>query len=202
MFSNCVLRAYCIPKLPVQLQWRAGRKPECEQHGVAKMKNSQGNTLLGGHVVHVEIGNAADYREAISAAVKKRAYEIYQRHGSRAGHDQENWHQAECEILLPLTCGILRSEDGVVVELHLGALAALNLEKIVVCAEPHRLLLVGKRRLAAHSGEDPYVYRLHTLKNECDPNSVKLRQHGALLEIEMRRAGESKKSAAAGVAAP
>jgi len=166
------------------------------------MKNSQGNTVLGEHVVHVEIGNAADYREAISAAVNKRAYEIYQRHGSRPGHDQENWHQAECEIFLPLTCGILRSEDGVVVELHLGALAALNLEKIVACAEPHRLLLVGKKRLAAHSGEDPYVYRFHTLKNESIQISVKVRQHGALLEIEMRRAGENKKSAAAGVAAP
>ncbi|MGC2737854.1 MAG: DUF2934 domain-containing protein [Candidatus Acidiferrales bacterium] len=198
MFSICVLRAYCIPKLPVQLLWRAGRKPECEQQGVAKMKNSQENAILGEHGVHVEIANAADYRKAISAAVKKRAYEIYQRHGSRPGQDQENWHQAECEILVPLTCGILRSEDGYVVELHLGALAALNLEKIVVCVEPHRLLVVGKKRLAAPSGEDPYVYRFHALKNECDPNSPKLRQHGALLEIELRKAGASKKSAAAG----
>ena len=162
------------------------------------MKNSPENAILGEHVVHVEIGNAADYRERISAAVSRRAYEIYQRHGSRPGQDQENWHQAECEILLPLTCGVLRSEDGVVVELHLGALAALNLEKIVVCVEPHRLLLVGEKRLAARSGEEPYVYRFHIFKIECDPNSIKLRQHGALLEIEIRKAGESKKSAAAG----
>ena len=83
------------------------------------------------------------------------------------------------------------------IELHLGTLAAMNLEKIVVCAEPHRLLLVGKKRPAARSGEDPYVYRFHTCTNGCDPNSVKLRQHGMLLEIEMRKAGASKKSAAA-----
>jgi Protein of unknown function (DUF2934) len=198
MFSNRVHRAYRSPKLPVQRFWRAGKKPECEQQGAAKMENSQGNAIFGEHVVHAEIGNAADYREAISAAVKKRAYEVYQRHGSRPGHDQENWQQAEREILVPLTCGILRSEDGYVFALHLGTLAALNLEKIVVCVEPYRLLVVGKERLTAHSGEAAYVYRFHTLKSECDPNSVELRQHGALLEIEIRKAGKSKKSAAAG----
>ncbi len=163
------------------------------------MNNAKEDAILGkGHIVAVEVGNSADYRPAISAEVRKRAYEIYQRHGSRPGHDQENWHQAESEILVPLTCGILRSEDGAVVEVHLGALAALNLEKIVVCVEPHRLLLVGKKRLAANSGEDPHVYRFRTLKDEFDPKSLTLRQRGALLEIKMRKAGESKKSAAAG----
>jgi hypothetical protein len=60
--------------------------------GEVKMKG-QPETVMPreGHFVRAKIGNAADCRRAISAAIAKRAYEIYERQGRRRGRDQENW---------------------------------------------------------------------------------------------------------------
>ena len=151
-----------------------------------------------GHIVAAKIGNAAECHKAISAAVAKRAFEIYQRQGRRPGRDQENWRAAEREILPPLTCGILKSKDNVVVEFSSSMLGAEDIEKIEVCVEPYRLILVGKRGPDSKSGDGIDVYRVISFKEECDPNSAKLRQRGSLLEIEIRKSGVRKKSAAAG----
>jgi hypothetical protein len=138
--------------------------------------------------VVAEIRNAADNRKTISTAISKRAYEIYRSQGCRPGRDQENWCAAEREILQPLACGILKSKDNIIVEFTCSALGEENVEKIEICVEPHRLILVvGKRR--SDSGEDINVYRVAPLKDEVDPNSAKLRQRGALLEIEIRKPG-------------
>ena len=80
------------------------------------------------HSVLAKIGNAADCRKSIRATIAKRAYEIYQRQGSRPGHDQQNWRCAESEILQPLTCGILQSKNEVIVSSFCSAMGAKNLQ--------------------------------------------------------------------------
>jgi HSP20 family molecular chaperone IbpA len=178
---------------------RSSSKRELRHEGEEKVKNQPDTAGPStGHIVAARIGNAANHVKAISAAVSKRAFEIYQRQGRRPGRDQENWRAAEREILPPLTCGILRSKDNIVVEIACSALGAEDLEKIEVYIEPHRLILVGKRAPDPKSKESTNVYRVLPLKYEFDPNSVKLRQRGSLLEIEIRKSGERSKSAAAG----
>jgi hypothetical protein len=52
------------------------------------MKIPPNTTIHGeGHRVKAGIGNAANCRKAVSEAIAKRAYEIYQHQGCRPGQD-------------------------------------------------------------------------------------------------------------------
>ncbi|MGA8022218.1 MAG: Hsp20/alpha crystallin family protein [Candidatus Acidiferrales bacterium] len=141
------------------------------------------------HSVLAKIGNAADCRKSIRATIAKRAFEIYQRQGSHPGHDRQNWRRAESEILQPLSCGILQSKNEVIVSSFCSAMGAKNLHGIEAVVEPHRLILVGKKRPGCEPGQDANVYRVLPLTEEFDPSSVKLRQRGSLLEIELHKIG-------------
>jgi hypothetical protein len=141
-----------------------------------------------------KIGNAADCCKNISAAIAKRAYEIYQSQGRRLGRDQENWRLAESEVLQPLCCGILKSKDEVNISLFCFALGAKDIQEVEAVVEPHRLILMGKRRSDSEPGKDANVYRVLPLKEEFDPSSVKLRQRGSLLEIDIHKSGMNKTS--------
>ena len=163
------------------------------------MKNQRERPIFNkGQTPVATLGNVGDYREALSEVIKKRAYEIYQRQGCRPGRDKENWRLAEREILPPLACGILKSKDNVIVSFSESAFGAEEIEKVEVCVEPHRLILVGTRRLGAHSEESTYLYRVLSLKEQFDPSSAKLRQNGSSLEIEVRKPDVRKKAVVAG----
>jgi hypothetical protein len=55
---------------------------------------------------------------------------------------------------------------------------------------------VGKNPSDSEPGKDAGVYRVLPLNEEFDPSSVKLRQRGSLLEIEIHKSGMSKADAA------
>ena len=42
---------------------------------------------------------SGNYSPQMQEAIRRRAAEVYQRGGAAAGHDVENWYQAEAEIL-------------------------------------------------------------------------------------------------------
>lgn len=42
---------------------------------------------------------SGSYSPQMQEAIRRRAAEVYQRGGAAAGHDVENWYQAEAEIL-------------------------------------------------------------------------------------------------------
>lgn len=148
-------------------------------------------------VSNVRIGDATECRKAISDAVAKRAYEIYERAGRQPGCDRKNWFLAESEILKPLSCGVLKSKDGVNVSICRSSLSAKDIE---VCVEPHRLIVMG------HADSDSIIgaaatYRVLSLADEIEPSSVKLRAHGSLLEIKLSKTGANKKALLAKAAA-
>lgn len=68
-------------------------------------------------------------------------------------------------------------------------MGAKNLHGIEAVVEPHRLILVGKKRPGCEPGQDANVYRVLPLTEEFEPSSVKLRQRGSLLEIELHKIG-------------
>lgn len=139
--------------------------------------------------VEVKIVDTVQCLKEVSAALAKRAFEIYESRGGNAGHELEDWQLAEKEILQPLCCGLLESKDRVTVSAFCSSCGAKDLEKIEVCVEPHRLILVGTRPLRHGSGENMKDYRVLDLKEEIDPSSteVMMAQHGALLEVRIRK---------------
>jgi hypothetical protein len=166
------------------------------------MKRSRETPLLGkDHSVTASLGNPMECRITLSSAIAKRAYEIYERQGRRPGNDRANWRLAESEVLQPLCCGRLESKDKVIVSLLCSAVDGNDIRRIEVVVEPHRLILVGERQPDSESGKQPSVYRMLPLKEEFDPSSVKLRQRGSLLEIEIDKALANKKAITAQKAA-
>lgn len=138
----------------------------------------------------VKIGNSTECSKAISDAVAKRAYEIYERSGRQPGSDRKNWFLAEREIIKPLNCGLLKSEEGVTVSICRSSLSAKDID---VCAEPHRLIVMARNDSNSMIGPTA-VYRVLPLADEIEPSSLKLRAHGRLLEIKLSKASANKKA--------
>jgi hypothetical protein len=62
---------------------------------------------------------SGNYSPEVREAIRRRATEIYERGGEVAGHDTENWYQAEAEILresvgTPIRRAIVVNVQGVV----------------------------------------------------------------------------------------
>lgn len=139
---------------------------------------------------NVRIGNATECRKAISDAVAKRAYEIYERSGRQPGSDRKNWFLAESEIIKPLNCGLLKSKEGVTVSICRSSLSAKDID---VCAEPHRLIVMARNDSNSTIGPTA-AYRVLSLADEIEPSSLKLRAHGRVLEIKLSKADTNKKA--------
>lgn len=71
-------------------------------------------------VTHMK--SAAAHRGSISpeieAAIRRRAQEIYQQHGSVPGHELEDWLQAEAEVMQEFAARQVRSAARIVVRVH------------------------------------------------------------------------------------
>ena len=143
-----------------------------------------------GHWVKAKIGDTSNCRKAISEAIAKRAFEIYQHQGCRPGQDRYNWRVAESELVQPLPCGLLVSNDEITISVFSSVFIAKDIDEIEACVEPHSLILVGKKRSA--SGEDVGAVRILPLKDEFDPTSAKLRQKGPYVEIEIHKSQANK----------
>jgi hypothetical protein len=62
---------------------------------------------------------SGNYSPQVQEAIRRRATELYQSSGAAAGHDAENWYQAEAEILReaaahPARRAIIVNVEGVV----------------------------------------------------------------------------------------
>ena len=157
--------------------------------GEEKMVDEQQDKPREKHPMNVTIREAADCLTEISTAIAKRAYEI--RPGGCA-RDGENWRLAESEVLQPLSCGVLKSGDKVEISLFRSALGTNGVDEVEVCVEPHRLIIAGKKRSSSELEQSAVIYRVLSLLDEIDPSSVRLRQQGPLVEIEMRKPDPAK----------
>jgi hypothetical protein len=80
---------------------------------------------------------------------------------------------------------VLKSNDEIAISLFSSVLGTKDIDEIEACVEPHNLILVGRKWSA--SREDVRAVRVLPLKDEFDPTSVKLRQNGPYLEIEIHK---------------
>jgi hypothetical protein len=74
---------------------------------------------------------------------------------------------------------VLKSNEGIVISVFSSVLGTKDVDEVEAGIEPHSLILVGK------NGEDIAAVRMLPLKEEFDPSSVKLRQNGPYIEIEI-----------------
>ncbi len=88
--------------------------------------------------------------EEIRDAVARRAYEIFERRGRADGHHEEDWRQAESEVLFPLAVTVADAGECLTVAAAAPGFDACDVE---VCVEPRRVTIAGRRRADAAGAE-------------------------------------------------
>jgi Protein of unknown function (DUF2934) len=133
-------------------------------------------------------------KKKMNDAVAWRAFELYESHGWAAGHDRENWLQAEADVVRPLDCGTIVQDHRVCLTTNISCFAPGTLELWI---EPHRITLCGpnpSRRLertgpaAAGSGLRNLLFLTHELDSKVEPAEVTVRFNGPAMHIYVRRA--------------
>ncbi len=79
-------------------------------------------------------------------AVARRAYEIFERRGRAPGHHEEDWLQAESELLLPVHLELAEAGEYLTIRAPAPGFSACEIE---FALEPRRVSIAGTR-----SGQD------------------------------------------------
>ena len=80
----------------------------------------------------------------IHEAIARRAFQIGESRKFAPGHQTEDWQSAESELLRPLNCGFLVSDDKI--EVNSDA-ACFEKGEIEICVEPRRVAICGMERV-------------------------------------------------------
>jgi HSP20 family molecular chaperone IbpA len=145
-------------------------------------------------------GTSVEQTRLISAAVARRAYELFEARGFQHGHDREDWVHAESELLSPLPATIIDTDGAVTVRAELRGLMGKDVE---VLAEPrHVIVRPGKltseqdKRTAVFQGEmSAEMFRVLDLPAEVDPHNMKTTIENEVLEITLAKVNPGKKNA-------
>ncbi len=151
-----------------------------------------------GPAVHVSIGKKEECWKTLAALIQKHASAIYQRRAETAEQGAELWKLAESQIEQPLCCGILNLTGGWLLSFNAAELGTTDIE---VCVEPRRLILLGTNPSIGGTGASDPVVRVLRLPDAVDPSSLKVRQEGPILDIELRAAVGGQQRHIAGKAA-
>jgi HSP20 family protein len=132
-----------------------------------------------------------DRIEDLSNSIARRAFEIFDGHGRRDGHDLEDWLRAESEFLHPVHLDIAQTDYDYIVRLEVPGFSAKELE---VGVEPHRLTVSGTREISQERASQQTVYKEHCvnqifrtidLPEEVDSSQVTATLRDGVLELSM-----------------
>ena len=87
-------------------------------------------------------GTFVERMRQISAAIARRAYELFEARGSEHGHDWEDWFRAESELLTPIPAKVFDKDGGFTVRAEVPGFTGKDVE---VLAEPRRLIIRAKK---------------------------------------------------------
>lgn len=133
-------------------------------------------------------------------AIARRAFEIFERKGSRGGHDWENWFQAESELFHPTHVELAEAEDALTLRAEVPGFSKKDLH---VSLEPRRVTITGKRETREQKKKKRTIYteqcsneifRVVDLPKEVDPaaRGVKATYDQGVLTITIPEAGGAK----------
>jgi HSP20 family molecular chaperone IbpA len=127
----------------------------------------------------------------IHRLIERRAYELFSARGFTAGHDLEDWLQAESEILESVDLKISETQDAMTAEVKLPGYRAKDIE---IHVEPKRLFICGRRergtngRKKKETQSERYSNSLLCaldLPTAIDPEKVKATLSDGHLRIEL-----------------
>ncbi len=140
--------------------------------------------------------------QSVQLALTRRAYELFEKRGREHGHDQEDWFQAESELLRPVSIMSFESDDRLSLRANV---LGFGEKEIQVSIEPKRVAILGRKELPADQREggmaestDWYpdqILRIIDLPTEIDPEGAVVELHAGLLKFELPKAAKPAKGA-------
>ena len=145
-------------------------------------------------------GTSVEQTRLISAAVARRAYELFEARGCQHGHDCEDWVRAESELLTPLPATIIDTDGAVTVRAELRGLMGKDVE---VLAEPrHVIVRPGKLTSEQDNGRAVYqgemsaeTFQALELPEAIDIDNMKATIENEVLEVTLAKVNPGKKNA-------
>jgi HSP20 family molecular chaperone IbpA len=112
--------------------------------------------------------------DEIADAVARRAYDLYERRGREHGHHDEDWRQAQSELVFPVAVTVSDAGTRLTVEAAVPGFDACDVE---VCVEPRRITIAGLRKsgVAPGAAGSLWMYRAVELPDDvsvCDVVAV------------------------------
>jgi HSP20 family molecular chaperone IbpA len=128
--------------------------------------------------------------EEIRDAVARRAYEIFERRGRADGHHEEDWRQAEAELLFPLAVTVADAGACLTVSAVVPGFDASDVE---VCVEPRRVTIAGRRGEVGGGGGGPEqrtrMFRAVELPEDVATGDVIAAVDDGVVEVTLRKVG-------------
>jgi len=152
-------------------------------------------------------GTFVERRRQISAAIARRAYELFEARGSAHGHDCEDWFRAESELLNPIPATVVDTDGGFTVRAELPGFTGNDVE---VLAEPRRLIIRAskqetleqeKGRAVVQGKMSDEVFRVLELPHEIDPDNMTATIKNEVLEVTLTKVNLGQKAAVGAKAA-
>ena len=146
-------------------------------------------------------GTLVERTQQISAAIARRAYELFEARGSEHGHDGEDWFRAESELLTPIPATVVDTDGELTVTAEVPGFTGKDLE---VLAEPRRLIIRAKKqetmeqekgRTALHGKMSNEMFHFLELPHEVDPNKMTATIKNDVLEVTLAKVNPDKKTA-------
>jgi HSP20 family protein len=103
--------------------------------------------------------------------IARRAFEIFDANGRRLGHDLDDWHQAETELLHAVQVDFADVDDALTARVEVPGFSEKDIE---VTVEPRRLTIGGRHESweERRKGKSLHqFYRAMDLPAEVDPTS-------------------------------
>jgi len=136
----------------------------------------------------VAIDHLKNRINALRERIARRAFEIFQRHGSTNGSDLDDWLQAEAELCQSVRVEVTELDDALIVH---AAVAACSADDLEVCVEPLRLIITGKRAASGEEASSDQILVVFSLRTAVDPTRVAATLQNDILELVMAKASRS-----------
>ena len=137
--------------------------------------------------------------QELHESIARRAYEIFKESGFRLGHDLEDWHRAESDLLQQVSLKPTETDDAISLRAEVPGFTEKDLE---VKVDPHRVYITGKHVTSTENKEDKTVrseqssreiFQEYCLPAEIDPEEVSAEFKDGVLEIRLPKCVESTK---------
>jgi len=140
-------------------------------------------------------------KNEIQNVIARRAYELFEGHGSVNGHDIDDWIEAEVEVVRTYRHDLKELTEAIVFKAELPC--SFTADQLIVSVEPRHLMVNGGRDLDVICGGDTpahmekraqRIFGVEELPVDVDPSRATAKLKGDMLEIVMPRVAADNKS--------